>query len=160
MQAAVLEWYADNARDLAFRRSKDPWSVLLSEVIAQQTQARRAAAGWERLIGEFPSPAAMAAATPAAVIRSWRGLGYNRRAVALHRAATAMVERHGGRVPDTLAELRALPGIGPSPRSTSISAASSRAPSSATRRARTRGNSRSSPTDSCRRARRRRGRTR
>jgi A/G-specific adenine glycosylase len=113
MQAAVLEWYADNARDLAFRRSTDPWSVLLSEVIAQQTQARRAAAGWERLIGEFPSPAAMAAATPAAVIRSWRGLGYNRRAVALHRAATAMVERHGGRVPDTLAELRALPGIGP-----------------------------------------------
>ena len=113
MQSAVLDWYASNARDLAFRRSNDPWSVLLSEVIAQQTQARRAAEAWERLIAEFPTPGAMAAASPATVIRSWRGLGYNRRALGLHRAATVIVERHGGRVPDTLEELEALPGVGP-----------------------------------------------
>ncbi|HUQ43015.1 MAG TPA: A/G-specific adenine glycosylase [Candidatus Limnocylindria bacterium] len=113
MQSAVIEWYGLNARDLAFRRTKDPWSVLLSEVIAQQTQARRAAEAWERLIAEFPTPASMAAASPASVIRAWRGLGYNRRALALHRAATAMVDRHGGRVPDALDDLLALPGIGP-----------------------------------------------
>jgi A/G-specific adenine glycosylase len=113
MQVAVLDWYAANARDLAFRRTTDPWAVLLSEVIAQQTQARRAAEAWERLIAAYPSPVAMAAASPAAVIRDWRGLGYNRRALALHRAATAMVERHGGLVPDTLEALVALPGIGP-----------------------------------------------
>jgi A/G-specific adenine glycosylase len=113
MQGAVLDWYAANARDLAFRRTTDPWAVLLSEVIAQQTQAARAAEAWERLIAAYPTPAAMAAASPAAVIRDWRGLGYNRRAVALHRAATAMVERHGGRVPDTLEALVALPGLGP-----------------------------------------------
>lgn len=113
IQAAVLEWYAANARPLAFRRTTDPWAVLLSEVIAQQTQAARAAEAWERLIALFPTPASMAAVSPATVIREWRGLGYNRRALALHRAATAIVERHGGRVPDDLSELTALPGIGP-----------------------------------------------
>jgi A/G-specific adenine glycosylase len=113
MQSAVLGWYADNARPLAFRRTSDPWSVLVSEVIAQQTQAFRAAEAWTRLIAEFPTPAALAAASPATAIRAWRGLGYNRRALALRAAAIAIVEQHGGRVPDTYEELVALPGIGP-----------------------------------------------
>jgi A/G-specific adenine glycosylase len=113
MQAAVLDWYAAHARDLAFRRSADPWSVLVSEVIAQQTQAARAAEAWTRLIAAYPTPGALAAASPAEVIRAWRGIGYNRRAVALRAAAIRIVENHGGRVPATFEELVALPGIGP-----------------------------------------------
>ena len=111
--AAVLDWYATNARDLAFRRTTDPWSVLVSEVMAQQTQAARAAEHWERFMATYPTPAALAAASPADVIRAWRGLGYNRRAVALRAAAGRIVDIHGGRVPDDLEALVALPGIGP-----------------------------------------------
>lgn len=113
MQSAVLGWYADNARPLAFRRTADPWSVLVSEVIAQQTQAARAAEAWTRLIAEFPTPAALAAASPATAIRAWRGLGYNRRALALRAAAIAILEEHAGRVPDTFEDLVRLPGVGP-----------------------------------------------
>jgi len=113
MQSAVLDWYAANARDLAFRRTADPWSVLVSEVIAQQTQAARAAAAWIRFIEAFPTPAALAAASPATVIRAWRGLGYNRRAIALRASAIAIVEDHAGRVPATFDALVRLPGIGP-----------------------------------------------
>jgi A/G-specific adenine glycosylase len=113
MQSAVLDWYAGNARALAFRRTADPWSVLVSEVIAQQTQAARAAEAWKRFIAEFPTPASLAAASPATVIRAWRGLGYNRRAVALREAAIVLVTEHGGRVPDSYDALVRLPGIGP-----------------------------------------------
>jgi A/G-specific adenine glycosylase len=113
IQSAVLDWYAANGRDLAFRRTRDPWAVLVSEVIAQQTQAARAAEAWTRFIAEFPTPAALAAVSPATVIRAWRGLGYNSRAVRLREAAIRIVEDHGGRVPDTLEELQALPGVGP-----------------------------------------------
>ena len=113
MHSAVLDWYAANGRDLAFRRTRDPWAVLVSEVIAQQTQAARAAEAWERFIDAFPTPAALAAVSPATVIRAWRGLGYNRRAIALRAAAIRIVEDHGGRVPDTLDLLTALPGVGP-----------------------------------------------
>ena len=113
MQSAVLDWYAANGRDLAFRRTSDPWAILVSEVMAQQTQAARAAEAWTRFMGAYPTPAAMADASAADVIRAWRGLGYNRRALALHRAARAIVDHHGGCVPDTLEALMALPGIGP-----------------------------------------------
>jgi A/G-specific adenine glycosylase len=109
----VLDWYAANGRDLAFRRTADPWAILVSEVMAQQTQAARAAEAWTRFMDLFPSAAALAASSPAEVIRAWRGLGYNRRALALRRAAIAIVEEHEGRVPRTLEALVALPGIGP-----------------------------------------------
>jgi A/G-specific adenine glycosylase len=109
----VLDWYAANGRDLAFRRTTDPWAILVSEVMAQQTQAVRAAEAWTRFMAEFPSPASLAAAAPATVIRAWRGLGYNRRAIALRAAAIAIVEDHGGLVPDDLDALQRLPGIGP-----------------------------------------------
>ena len=113
MQAAVLNWYAAHGRDLAFRRTTDPWAILVSEVMAQQTQAARAAEHWIRFMAEFPTPTALAAVSPAAVIRAWRGLGYNRRAVALRAAALKIVEAHEGRVPDSLEALEALSGIGP-----------------------------------------------
>jgi len=110
---AVLGWYRANGRVLAFRGTSDPWAILVSELMAQQTQAARAAEAWQRFMGAFPSPAALAAATPADALRAWRGLGYNRRAIALRAAAIAIVERHGGRVPSDLAALDALPGVGP-----------------------------------------------
>jgi len=113
MQSAVLDWYAANGRALAFRRTTDPWSVLVSEVIAQQTQAARAAEAWTRLIARFPTPAALVGASPGTVIRAWRGLGYNRRAIALRAAAIAIVEQHGGQVPASYDALVRLPGIGP-----------------------------------------------
>lgn len=113
MQSAVLDWYGVNGRDLAFRQTSDPWAILVSEVMAQQTQAARAAEAWTRFMALYPTPASMAAASAADVIRAWRGLGYNRRALALHRAARAIVDEHGGRVPDSLEALIALPGIGP-----------------------------------------------
>jgi A/G-specific adenine glycosylase len=112
-QAAVLDWYASNGRDLAVRHTTEPWAILVSEVMAQQTQAARAAEAWTRFMAAYPTPASMAAASAADVIRAWRGLGYNRRALALHRAARAIVDDHGGRVPDSLEALVVLPGIGP-----------------------------------------------
>jgi len=109
----ALDWYAANGRDLAFRQTSDPWAILVSEVMAQQTQAARAAAAWTAFMGRYPTAAALAAASPADVIRAWRGLGYNRRALALHRAAVAIVAEHGGRVPNDMNALLRLPGIGP-----------------------------------------------
>lgn len=113
MQSAVLDWYAANGRELAFRDTTNPWAILVSEVMAQQTQAARAAEAWTRFMATYPTPASMAAAPAADVIRAWRGLGYNRRALALHRAARVIVDEHGGLVPDSLEALLALPGIGP-----------------------------------------------
>jgi A/G-specific adenine glycosylase len=112
-QAAILSWYAAAGRPLAFRRTRDPYAILVSEAMAQQTQAARAAAYWERFLDRFPTVEALADATPADVLRAWAGLGYDRRALALWRAARVIVDVHGGQVPSTVAELQALPGVGP-----------------------------------------------
>jgi A/G-specific adenine glycosylase len=100
-------------RDLPWRRTRDPWAVLVSELMLQQTQVARVAERWPAWLAAYPDPTACAQAPTADIIRSWSGLGYNRRALNLHRAAQLMVEVHGGRVPNTLDELLALPGIGP-----------------------------------------------
>jgi A/G-specific adenine glycosylase len=107
----VLAWFAEAGRDLPWRATRDPYRVLVAEVLAQQTQAARAAAAWPRFLERFPDVATRAAAAPAEVLRAWQGLGYNRRALALHRTARAVEERGGW--PDTVEELAALPGIGP-----------------------------------------------
>jgi A/G-specific adenine glycosylase len=109
----VLDWYAAEGRFLAFRETRDPWAILVSEFMAQQTQAERAAEAWSRFLVEFPTPASLAGASPAEVLRAWRGLGYNRRALALRDAAIRIVDVHGGRVPSDLEALRRLPGVGP-----------------------------------------------
>ena len=85
--AAIVDWYRANARTLAFRRTADPFAVLVSEAMAQQTQAERAAAYWERFMATFPTVDVLASATPADVLRVWQGLGYDRRAMNLWRAA-------------------------------------------------------------------------
>jgi A/G-specific adenine glycosylase len=87
--------------------------VLVSELMLQQTQVPRVRERWPAFLERFPTVAACAAAPVAEVVRAWEGLGYNRRAVNLHRCATLAVERHGGELPDTLEALLALPGIGP-----------------------------------------------
>ena len=114
LRTAVLGWFAAHGRELAFRTGgrPDPWGILVAEVMAQQTQIARVEERWPAFVAAFPTPEAMAAASPADVIRAWRGLGYNRRALALHRAATAIVAS-GGAVPRDLAGLGALPGVGP-----------------------------------------------
>ena len=110
---SILTWYAERGRPLAFRRTSDPYAILVSEAMAQQTQAARAAEYWERFMVRFPTVEDLAAATPADVLRAWAGLGYDRRALALWRSARVIVERHGGQVPGEIAALEALPGVGP-----------------------------------------------
>jgi A/G-specific adenine glycosylase len=114
LRRAVLAWYAEHGRELDFRANGggDPWGVLVSEVMAQQTQIGRVEERWPAFMAAFPTPAAMAVASPADVIRAWRGLGYNRRALGLHRAAVAIAAA-GGAVPVDVETLMALPGIGP-----------------------------------------------
>jgi len=109
---ALLEWYEPRRRSFPWRGAA-PYAVLVSEVMLQQTQATRVLRAYGQFLARFPTVDDLAAASPAAAIRTWDGLGYNRRAVALHRAARAIVERHGGRVPDSVEALRALPGVGP-----------------------------------------------
>jgi len=112
-ERAVLAWGDAHLRDLPWRRTRDPWAVLVSEVMAQQTGVDRVVPYYERFLARFPTPAACAAVPPGEVLRLWTGLGYNRRAVNLHGCARAVVDHHGGALPPDLAALRALPGVGP-----------------------------------------------
>jgi A/G-specific adenine glycosylase len=110
MHDALIAWSERCRRDLPWRRTRDPWAVLVSELMLQQTQVPRVVPKYHAFLDAFPTPAACAAAPLADVVRAWAGLGYNRRAVNLHRAATIIGD---GRFPDTLDELLALPGVGP-----------------------------------------------
>ena len=106
MDDALRAWYAGNGRELPWRETRDPYAILVSEVMLQQTQVERVIPRWLAWLERWPTPVALAASSPADVIRAWQGLGYNRRALNLHRAASAIAE-HGW--PDDLTE---LPGIG------------------------------------------------
>ena len=110
---ALLRWADTHHRNLPWRHTRDPWAVLVSEVMLQQTQVDRVAPRFERFMARFPTPSATAAAGVDAVVDEWSGLGYNRRAVALFEAARACCDRHGGAVPLALDDLLALPGVGP-----------------------------------------------
>jgi A/G-specific adenine glycosylase len=112
--SAVRAWY-DPRRSLYPWRTDppDPYAVLVSEVMLQQTQAARVVPRFEAFVERFPDVGALARASRADVLRAWAGLGYNRRALALHHAARVIVERFDGRVPDDPAVLRTLPGVGP-----------------------------------------------
>jgi A/G-specific adenine glycosylase len=106
MEARLLRWYGRNRRPLPWRDTRDPYAILVSEVMAQQTQVDRVVPRWKRWLELWPTVESLAAAAPADVIREWQGLGYNRRAVNLHRAAQ-QVAAHGW--PEDLTE---LPGVG------------------------------------------------
>ena len=111
---AVLTWYRPRRSGFPWRRARpDPYAVLVSEVMLQQTQVARVGPAFDRFVDLFPDVHALATASRADVIRAWAGLGYNRRAVALHEAARVIVRDHRGHVPRDEATLRALPGVGP-----------------------------------------------
>ncbi|MDN4159736.1 A/G-specific adenine glycosylase [Nocardioides abyssi] len=109
----VLRWYAAAQRDLPWRRPEaSPWSVLVSELMLQQTPVARVLPVHEQWLERWPTPADLAAEPTGEAVRMWGRLGYPRRALRLHAAAQAIVERHDGEVPDDHAALLALPGVG------------------------------------------------
>jgi A/G-specific adenine glycosylase len=109
----LLRWYDEHARDLPWReQSASPWAVLVSEFMLQQTPVARVLPVYEQWLRAWPTPADLAAAAPGEAVRAWGRLGYPRRALRLHAAATAIVGEHGGEVPDTYEDLLALPGVG------------------------------------------------
>ncbi len=113
VQRALLAWFASESRDLPWRRTRDPYAILVAETMLQQTQVDRVVPRYERFLARFPTVRALATTSRSGVIAEWSGLGYNNRAVRLHEAARAIVERHAGAVPASEGDLRALAGIGP-----------------------------------------------
>ena len=114
LRDALLGWYARAGRaDLPWRVRRDPYFTVVSEFMLQQTQVDRVVPKFAAFVARFPGFAALAAATVADVVREWKGLGYNSRAVRLKRLAEIVVAEHGGAMPRDPAQLRALPGIGP-----------------------------------------------
>lgn len=111
-RSLILDHYEEAGRDLPWRRTRDPYEILVSEVMLQQTQVPRVVPKYESFLRAFPDVAALAGAPLADVLAAWSGLGYNRRAKSLKAAAEMIVNEYGGRVPDTLEGLVALPGIG------------------------------------------------
>jgi A/G-specific adenine glycosylase len=111
MQGALLGWGLPRLRDLPWRQTRDPWAILVSELMLQQTQVARVLPKYLDFLSLYPTPEACAAVPSGDIVRAWAGLGYNRRALNLHRAAGAVTE--AGSFPSTLGGLLALPGVGP-----------------------------------------------
>ena len=113
LHGPVLAWYEAEARDLPWREPDCPaWHVLISEVMLQQTPVARVLPVWQEWVRRWPTPADLASVSAGEAIRDWGRLGYPRRALRLHEAARAIVERHDGQVPADHADLLALPGVG------------------------------------------------
>ena len=111
-QKTVWDYYKTHGRKLPWRRTKNPYHILVSEVMLQQTQVSRVAQKYPLFIKKFPSVRALARAPLRDVLAAWSGLGYNRRAKFLHELAKRVVAQHGGTIPHDLAALTALPGLG------------------------------------------------
>ena len=108
----VRSYYQQHGRSFPWRASRDPYAIVVSEIMLQQTQTSRVANHFGRFLKKFPTFAALARASLSAVLWQWQGLGYNRRALYLRELALTVMQRHGGKLPDTLEELKALPGVG------------------------------------------------
>ena len=108
----LLAWFARDGRDLPWRRTRNPYRVLVSEVMLQQTQVTRVAEFYPRFLATFPTIERLAASPAARVREAWQGLGYYRRAANLHRLAKLVVRTAGGRIPNDPEQLRTLPGVG------------------------------------------------
>ena len=108
----VLAWFEASARDLPWRTDPRPWAVMVSEFMLQQTPVARVLPVFEAWMARWPDPTALAADSSGEAVRAWGKLGYPRRALRLHASAVAIVDKHGGEVPDDLDALRALPGVG------------------------------------------------
>ncbi|HWC82031.1 MAG TPA: A/G-specific adenine glycosylase [Pseudonocardiaceae bacterium] len=113
LSEVLIDWFAENARELPWRRPDcSAWGVLVSEIMLQQTPVARVEPIWHEWMNRWPVPSALAAATQGEVVRAWGKLGYPRRALRLHEAAGAIADRHDDIVPADVDELLALPGIG------------------------------------------------
>jgi A/G-specific adenine glycosylase len=111
-QARLLRWFREHGRDLPWRRTRDPYKVLVSEVMLQQTQVERVREYYGRFLQQYPTIQDLASANPTRVRDSWDGLGYYARARNLHAAARTVVREHGGRFPRDLEAVMSLPGVG------------------------------------------------
>jgi len=111
-QKLVLEFFRSHGRDFPWRKTRDPYEILVSEVMLQQTQTDRVVPKYEAFLREFPTVGALSEASVAEVVRMWMGLGYYRRALNLHKAAQTICAEHSGVFPTTVEGLRALPGVG------------------------------------------------
>lgn len=112
LRRKLQAWFKAQGRDLPWRRTKDPYAIMVSEFMLQQTTVTAVIPYFERWLKDFPTVEALAAADEQAVLTHWQGLGYYSRARNLHKAAKAIVEAHGGRVPQSVEALRSLPGVG------------------------------------------------
>lgn len=109
----MLRWYPHQARDLPWRRPEaTPWQIMVSEFMLQQTPVSRVLRPWRQWVDRWPTPDDLAASSAGEAVRAWGRLGYPRRALRLHQAATFIAEKYGGKVPDDLGTLRSLPGVG------------------------------------------------
>lgn len=108
----ILSWYRDHARSLPWRGDASPWAIMVSEFMLQQTPVARVLPVFNTWMTRWPTPSDLAGVTAGEAIRAWGRLGYPRRALRLHAAATQITQQHDGRVPDSIDELRALPGVG------------------------------------------------
>ena len=108
----LLAWFRRHGRDLPWRRTRDPYRIVVSEFMLQQTQVARVEQFYPRFLKRFPTVQALAGATPGRVREAWEGLGYYRRAANLHRLARDVVRDHDGRIPEEVDALRGLPGVG------------------------------------------------
>ena len=108
----LFYWYKSSARELPWRKTRDPYQILVSEIMLQQTQVSRVIDKYNAFIRQFPNVYSLATAPSSEVIRAWSGMGYNKRAVNLHRAANIIVHDHNGEVPKSMEALISLPGVG------------------------------------------------
>ncbi len=113
VREALISWFEENGRDLPWRRTRDPWRVLVSEIMLQQIQVARAVPFYESFVALFPTPQALSEAPLSEAIKAWGDLGRYRRVVSLHRTARLIIEEHGGEVPSDPEALVKLPGVGP-----------------------------------------------
>ncbi len=112
-QRRLIRWYDRHGRDLPWRRTRDPYRILVSEVMLQQTQVERVIGYYERFLRRYPTFEALAASSAFEVREAWEGLGYYARARNLHRTAQQVVAAHDGKLPQDAQAIRRLPGIGP-----------------------------------------------
>ena len=108
----LIRWFRRHGRDLPWRRTRDPYHIVVSEFMLQQTQVSRVQEYYPRFLARYPTIQHLASATPSQVRESWEGLGYYRRAANLHRLAARVVEEHGGELPSDVGRLQQLPGVG------------------------------------------------
>ncbi len=113
IRSRLLRWFDAAKRDMPWRRTEDPYRILLAEFLLQRTRVASGTPFYERFLRRFPDLPSLAAASEQDVLRAWEGLGFYRRARSLHEAAKVIVERHGGRIPSDAETLRGLPGVGP-----------------------------------------------